>query len=229
MLTASDSIEALAVLFRTRSVADLATLFATLETKSRMSVFRRLSAIGYLTSYTHAGRFYTLRNLPTFDRDGLWCHQGICFSRHGSLKATVPYIVENADAGKTQHELQLRLRVRVHNTLLNLVQEKRIGRETWAAQYLYVSADAARAEAQLKLRRTQPGMASGAAVEVTASAVIDVLLDLVRSAGVQVDASCVAERLNARGIAVTPGQVEDIFSRHGVKKTARSRSKRLRP
>jgi hypothetical protein len=71
-------------------------------------------------------------------------------------------------------------------------------------------------------------MASGAAVEVTASAVIDVLLDLVRSAGVQVDASRVAERLNARGIAVTPGQVEDIFSRHGVKKTARSRSKRLR-
>src|SRR4030042_4333724 len=180
MLTASDSIEALAFFFRTRSVADLATLFATLETKSRMSVFRRLSAIGYLTSYTHAGRFYTLRNLPTLDRDGLWCYQGICFSRHGSLKATVPCIVENADAGKTQHELQVRLRVRVHNTLLDLVKEKRIGRATWAAQYLYVSADAARAEAQLTLRRTQPGMASGAAGEVTTSAGVDVLLDLGR-------------------------------------------------
>jgi hypothetical protein len=227
MLTASDSIEALTALFRSRPVADLATLFATLETKSRMSVFRRLSAIGYLTSYTHAGRFYTLRNLPTFDRDGLWCYQGICFSRHGSLKATVPCIVENADAGKTQHELQVRLQVRVHNTLLDLVQEKRIGRETWAAQYLYVSADEVRAEAQLTLRRTQPGTASEAAAEVTASAVIDVLLDLVRSAGVQVDASRVAERLNARGIVVTPGQVEDIFSRHGVKKTAHSPSKRL--
>jgi len=227
MLTASDSIEALTALFRSRPVADLATLFATLETKSRMSVFRRLSAMGYLTSYTHAGRFYTLRNLPTFDRDGLWCHQGICFSRLGSLKATVPCIVENADAGKTQHELQVRLQVRVHNTLLDLVQEKRIGRETWAAQYLYVSVDEVRAEAQLTLRRTQPGTAFEAAAEVTASAVIDVLLDLVRSTGVQVDASRVAERLNARGIVVTPGQVEDIFSRHGVKKTAHSPSKRL--
>lgn len=228
MLTATNSIEALTALFSSRPVADLATLFATLETKSRMSVFRRLSALGYLTSYTHAGRFYTLRSLPTFDRDGLWCHQGVCFSRHGSLKSTVPYIVENADAGRTQHELQVRLRVRVHNTLLDLVREKRIGRETWAAQYLYVSADEARAAAQLALRRKQPGMASGAAAEVTASAVIDVLLDLVRSAGVQVDASRVTERLNARGIAVTPEQVEDIFRRHGVKKTARSRSKRLR-
>jgi len=229
MLTATDSIEALTALFRSRQVADLATLFATLKTESRMSVFRRLSAIGYLTSYTHAGRFYTLRSLPAFDRDGLWCHQGICFSRHGSLKATIPYIVENADSGRTQHELQVRLRVRVHNTLLDLVREKRIGRETWAAQYLYVSAHAARATAQLALRRTQPGMASGRPVEVTTSAVIDVLLDLVRSAGVQVDAKRIAERLNARGIAVTPEQVEDIFRRHGVKKTARSRSKRLRP
>ena len=228
MLTASDSIEALTVLFRSRPVADLATLFATLETKSRMSVFRRLSAMGYLTSYTHAGRFYTLRNLPTFDRDGLWCHQGICFSRLGSLKATVPCIVENADAGKTQHELQVRLRVRVHNTLLDLVQEKRIGRETWAAQHLYVSADAARAAAQQALRRTQPERASGVAVEVPASAVIEVLLDLVQGAGVQIDPTRVAERLTARGIAVTAGQVEGIFSRHGVKKTARSRSKRLR-
>jgi hypothetical protein len=228
MLTATDSIEALTAIFRSRPVADLATLFATLETKSRMSVFRRLSTMGYLTSYTHAGRFYTLRSLPAFDRDGLWCHQGVCFSRHGSLKSTIPYIVENAYAGRTQHELQVRLRVRVHNTLLDLVREKRIGRETWAAQYLYVSADAARAAAQLALRRTQPGTASGTAVQVTASAVIDVLLDLVRSAGVQVDASRVAERLNARGIAVTPEQVEDIFIRHGVKKTAHSRSKRLR-
>ncbi len=228
MLTASDSIEALTVLFRNRPVADLATLFETLETESRMSVFRRLSAIGYLTSYTHAGRFYTLRTLPAFDRDGLWCHQGVCFSRHGSLKATIPYIIDNADAGRTQHELQVRLRVRVHNTLLDLAREKRIGRETWAAQYLYVSADAARAAAQLALRKTQPGVTSGTAVEVATSAVIDVLLDLVRSAGVQVDAKRVAERLNARGIAVKSEQVEDIFWRHGVKKTARSRSKRLR-
>ena len=228
MLTAADSVEALTALFRSRPVAELETLFSTLETKSRMSVFRRLSAMGYLASYTHAGRFYTLRSLPAFDRDGLWCHQGVCFSRHGSLKSTIPFIVENADAGRTQHELQVRLRIRVHNTLLDLVREKRIRRETWAAQYLYVSADAARAAAQLALRQTQPGVASGIPVEVTTLAAIDVLLDLVRSAGVQVDAKRVSERLNARGIAVTPEQVEDIFRRHGVKKTARSRSKRLR-
>lgn len=227
MLNPAESMQALTALFRSRPVAELDTLFDTLETRSRMSVFRRLSTIGYLTSYTHAGRFYTLRGLPAFDAEGLWCHQGICFSRHGSLKSTVIHMVEQSDSGRTQHELQLRLRIRVHNTLLDLVRQTRIGREPWAGQYLYVSVDMARATAQLALRRSHVERA--AASEVAASAVIDVLLELVRSAGILVDARSVAERLGARGIMVTPEQVEEIFSRHGVKKTARSRSRHSRP
>ena len=228
MLTQTDSINALTALFRNRSVADLATLSATLETESRMSVFRRLSAIGYLSSYSHAGRFYTLSQIPTFDPDGLWCYQGVCFSRHGSLKSTVSHMVQNAEAGSTHHELHVRLRVRVHNTLLDLIREDRIGREHLAGQYLYVSADAGRAGSQLALRRRQLEDASAVAVEVPASVVIEVLLDLVQGAGVRLDAGRMAERLSARGIAVTAIQVEGIFRFHGVKKTERSRSKRLR-
>ena len=228
MLTPTDSIEALTALFRSRSVADLATLSATLETESRMSVFRRLSAIGYLSSYSHAGRFYTLSQIPTFDPDGLWCYQGVCFSRHGSLKSTVAHMVQNAEAGRTHHELHTRLRVRVHNTLLDLIREDRIGREHLAEQYLYVSGDAGRAGSQLALRRRQLEDASAVAIEVPASVVIEVLLDLVQGAGVRLDAGRMAERLSARGIAVTASQVEGIFRLHGVKKTARSRSKRLR-
>ena len=227
MSTANTARDALLRLFRRQKIADLDAVLTAIDSRSRMTAFRRLSALGYLSSYSHAGRYYTLRDVPEFDADGLWQHGGVLFSHAGTLKEAVARMVAQAEAGQFHRELQLRLRLRVHNTLADLVENRRVGRERLQGEYLYVSADAGRAEAQLTLRRTQPGMASGAAVEVTASAVIDVLLDLVRSAGVQVDASRVAERLNARGIAVTPGQVEDIFSRHGVKKTARSRSKRL--
>ena len=227
MLNSADSSQALTALFSNRPVTELDTLFKTLRTRSRMSVFRRLSAIGYLTSYTHAGRFYTLRSLPAFDAEGLWCHHGSCFSRYGSLKSTVLHLVERSDAGRTQHELQVRLRVRVHNTLLDLVRQERIGREPWAGQYLYVHSDRERAAGQAALRRSQAARAVSS--EVAASAVIDVLLELVRSAGIDVGAQSVAERLGARGVRVTPEQVEEIFSRHGVKKTARSHSKPSRP
>src|SRR5271157_2493502 len=148
MLGPEQSRQALTRLFQRQSITDLATLSAALETSSRMSVFRRLSVFGYLSSYSHAGRYYTLRDIPRFDRDGLWRYQGVCFSRDGSLKATVERLVEQSDAGRTHPELHARLQVRVHNTLLDLVEDRRIARETWRGHYLYVSATAARAESQ---------------------------------------------------------------------------------
>lgn len=219
MLSPSASVKALTALFRSHPVADVAALAATLDTTSRMSVFRRLSTVGYFSSYTHAGRYYTLRTVPRFDEDGLWCHQDICFSRQGSLKATVHYLVERAEAGRTQQELQGRLRVRVHNTLLDLVREERLGRESLGGQYVYLSPDVTCAERQLAVRRHL--LEAG---ELPPAALISVLLELVRSAGVRLEARPIAERLRARGVAVTVDQVEGLFRLHGGKKTARSRS-----
>jgi hypothetical protein len=86
--------------------------------RSRRSLFRDLTALGYRSSYTHTGRYYTLVSVPTFDADGLWRYQGIGFSRDGTLKAKVQRLVETSDAGRTHNELHLRLGVRVHNLLL---------------------------------------------------------------------------------------------------------------
>ena len=224
MLGPEPSRQTLTRLFQRQSIADLATLSDALETSSRMSVFRRLSALGYLSSYSHDGRFYTLRDIPPFDQDGLWRYQGVCFSRDGSLKATVERLVEQSDAGRTHSELHVRLQVRVHNTLLDLVEDRRIGRETLRGYYLYVSANPARAQSQFILRQQQSAEPVQPPPESPAVVVIEVLLDLVRSAGVRPDAGLVAARLAARGLAVTVDQVEAIFSRYGLKKTANSRS-----
>lgn len=91
-----------------------------------MQFFRDLKVIGHLYSCNHAGRFYTLTDVPQFDADGLWQYQGVFFSRHGTLKATVGHLVQTADAGRTHHELQELLCVRVHNTLLDLVRRNEI-------------------------------------------------------------------------------------------------------
>ena len=240
MLGPEPSRQTLTRLFQRQSIADLATLSDALETSSRMSVFRRLSALGYLSSYSHDGRFYTLRDIPPFDQEGLWRYQGVGFSRecafnscaNGSLKATVERMVEQSDAGRTHSELYVRLQVRVHNTLHDLVKDRRIGRETLRGHYLYVSADSKRAESQMGQRQqhsaepVQPPPEPPAvnALSTLAPVVIEVLLDLVRSAGVRPDAGPVAARLAARGLAVTADQVEAIFSRYELKKTAESRS-----
>src|SRR5207249_7046986 len=72
MAAQSHYLPALHKLFRTRPVALLSDLRKALQTPSRTTVFCVLSSVGYLASYSHAGRYYTLKRIPQFDPRGLW-------------------------------------------------------------------------------------------------------------------------------------------------------------
>ena len=100
MLDFEASTRALRRLYRRRSIADLDTLCTTLETRSRMTVFRRLKVVGYYSSITHRGRFYTLKNVPSFDDVGLWFYEGVGFSDQGNLKETVVRLVARPSPSK---------------------------------------------------------------------------------------------------------------------------------
>jgi len=71
MRSEEEAQQALRRLIRRTSVADMAALCEVLGTRSRMTVFRRLKEIGYRTSFTHAGRYYTLADIPEFEELGL--------------------------------------------------------------------------------------------------------------------------------------------------------------
>ena len=63
-----DIVEAL---LRRRKVATLSELKQSLGTSATMTVFRKLKALGYRTSYSHRGKYYTLSEIPEFDKQGL--------------------------------------------------------------------------------------------------------------------------------------------------------------
>jgi hypothetical protein len=186
-------------------------------------VFRRLSSVGYLTSYSHGGGFYTLDEIPEFDANGLWQYQGVFFSREGTLKNTVTRMVEAADAGHTHRELRARLMVHVHNTLLDLVKGKRIGRELLHGLLLYVSADPERASAQISRRCQQPAAVAQSAFVSGPTLEIAVLLEVIHGARLIPTPEQVVQRLVERGVQVACDQVEAIFQKHGLKKTPLSR------
>jgi hypothetical protein len=195
------------------------------QDRSRRSLFRDLAAVGYLSSYTHAGRYYTLPDIPRFDDEGLWVHRGVGFSRAGTLKATVVELVNASEAGRTHQELSDRVRVRVHNTLLELVRAKRIQREQVLDQYLYLSTQPEQATRQLALRDEIMTRARAPTPEPVVSVVIEVLSEVVSTARLKVDAKDISSRLCARGVVVAASEVERILESHGVeKKTGRRRS-----
>lgn len=229
MLDRPASKNALRELFRRQPVIDLDTLYRALNTTSRMSVFRRLKDMGYLSSYTHRGAYYSVTDIPDFDEYGLWFHHGVGFSRAGTLKATLVEQVEAAEGGHTHRELEARLRIRVQNTLIRLIREHRLGRERLDRLYLYVSAEAKRAAEQVAKRRQRRATALEP-IELPDTTVIEVLLEVVCAGTVVIAPAVVAERLRARGVLVTSEQAERVYSHYGiaVKKTVRWRSKRSR-
>src|SRR5205823_15082515 len=76
-----------ALLLRNK-IATLEELKQTLGTPVDVTVFRKLKPLDYLTSYSHRGRYYTLREVARFDDHGLWSKGDVCFSRFGTLLAT---------------------------------------------------------------------------------------------------------------------------------------------
>jgi hypothetical protein len=224
--------ERLRRLIRRSRVVELPTLYELLGTQSRMTVFRRLREIGYRSSFTHAGRYYTLADIPTFDEQGLWFYGDIGFSRVGTLKETTVVQVEQTPEGRTHAELRNLLRVRVHNTLLGLLREGRIGREPLGETYLYVSADPQRAAAQIGERLELRTLMAEVLRLPTEEEVVEVLVEALRAAPLIPAPDEVSRRLTARGVNLEPRHVEHVYEAHQLvagKKTAHFNSQRSQP
>jgi hypothetical protein len=221
--SSNPNVKKLESFFRHRLIARLDELQRTLDVSGR-TVFRVLGRMGYLSSYSHAGKYYTLARIPSFDADGLWAHSGVLFSNHGTLRNTVVYLVDKAPAGHTHAELQDRLRLRVYDTLHDLVAAREIACADIEQVYLYVSAEPKRAKAQIAGRQrliaepSQPGPLPDAAV------VIEVLLAVIHSP--KPDIGGVAALMRAQGKAITPEQIEAVWAHYelGKKKPASRRS-----
>src|SRR5260370_27708758 len=122
---------------RRHKVADLPELKRILGTDTDLTVFRKLKQIDYLSSYTHRGRFYTLAETARFDDHGLWAHEAVCFSRYGTLLATVEAFVNRSPNGYYAHELADELHAEVQQPLPHLVQQQRLTPMEADAHLLY--------------------------------------------------------------------------------------------
>lgn len=145
--------QTLAELFNKQKVATLPEMKNALSTNSHMTVFRKLIELGYKTSYSHRGKFYTLKAIPHFDDQGLWFHKGVRFSHHGTLTATCQSFVGSSEKGYSAAELDGILQVSTGKILRKLASDKRLVRRRVSGRYLYFSADSAAGRNQLQARR----------------------------------------------------------------------------
>jgi hypothetical protein len=118
-----------------------------------MTVFRKLTKIGYRTSYSHRGKYYALDADMDFDANGLWAVESVRFSKYGTLLDTACAFVAEADAGLFCGELEDVLNVGVKEALLKLFRQERVSREKMFGRYLYCSRDSVARRRQVMSRR----------------------------------------------------------------------------
>jgi hypothetical protein len=154
MRPASYSSETLRKLLLHDKIATLPDLKRVLGTDVDLTVFRKLKELDYLTSYSHRGRFYTLREIARFGVDGLWSRDPAWFSSYGSLLATAEEFINRSAAGLFADELSQVVHVEVQDALRQLFQQKRISRESVSGLFLYTSRDPAIRQRQRLTRRS---------------------------------------------------------------------------
>lgn len=135
-------------------IATLDELKEVLGCGAGMTVFRKLKLLGYHTSYSHRGRYYTLGSVTRFDSNGLWSHESVCFSSYGTLLQTAETFINRSARGYLAEELAAMLHVEVQDALLKLVQRHRIFRQQFRGVFLYTSSDRDTRRRQVLARRT---------------------------------------------------------------------------
>lgn len=208
--------ERLLTLFSEQSCWRIKPLAAQMK-YSIPSVRRFLAKVGYLSSFTHNGSWYTLRSIPRFDRDGLWFFRDIGFSRSGSLTSTLIDLTERSPAGMTAEKLGEKLRVRCHSILVQLFRNGKIQRQKSGRSHVYFSVDPPIAAIQRRAMTTR-----SLPVQLPAEISVLVLVEFIQNPNSSFEnlAKAIAHKTR---VAIDVSQIQWLFDQYGLKKTAATR------
>jgi len=179
---------------------------------SSMTLWRVLSEYGYLTSYNFNARYYVLSDIPKFNDNGLWFHNGIGFSVHGSLTETLRTLAAHSEVGFTCLQLQQQLGVNVGPTLRKLCQAGDLFRQKHEGVFVYFASEENRQRAQLVERCARKITLPVAPPPV--KAVVAILVELIQR--VELTPTEISSRLSRRGLTVTEDEVRKVFEHYDL-------------
>lgn len=165
MKTSKYSVLTLSRFLERNGIATFDELKSVMGNPARATVFRKLGELEYLSSYSHRGKYYTIRSIARFSPEGLWSFKTVRFSKYGNLLDTAQALVDQSSSGYSAMELKAIVHVKTKHALRDLTARDRLQRDKIGPQYIYLAADAQVAQQQRKVREAD-GEGSLAAVIV---------------------------------------------------------------
>ncbi len=124
--------------FQSEKIMTSVALANLLESSER-TARRRLKEWHACRSYNKNGRYYVLPHSAKFDSSGIWKCKDVLFSRHGNLKDTLFYFLDNSDAGLSASQLSDVLDLPAYSFLSHCHKDWNLSRKKYQGIYIYFS------------------------------------------------------------------------------------------
>ena len=180
---------------------------------SNITSRRRLKQWKAVTSYNHNNRYYTLPAIPSFNKNGLWHYHGVFFSKQGTCKQTVIYLVHRSEKGLSNTELGEVLGENPNSLLAHFKEIPGLKKERHSRDTVYFSSDEEVYKRQ-KRNRFPPEPAAGE-LPPDAEAII-ILVELIHHPERNIYE--LAAGLKGKGLAIETGNIVSLFNKHEITK-----------
>ncbi len=181
---------------------------------SLISIRRFLKEIGYFSSFTHNSKWYTLKTIPSFSKNGIWFYRDIGFSKHGNLNQTILHFVDRSKQGLTAKEVFNILSVPCHSVLNQIYKKKRVDRFNTHEGFHYLSMIEKKKRMQLmRLQTLAPPKSIERLIPQTA---VYVLVESIKNPEASLlELSMAVEK---RGVKAPQEAIAQLFKDHDLKK-----------
>jgi predicted transcriptional regulator len=188
----------------------LEDLCTSLNYSSR-SAQRLLKKVGYFSSFTHNGKWYTLQNIPEFNHNGLWFYQGIGFSQWRDLNATICHLIDNSVEGLMASDLSITLSTSCPPVLNRLYKANKIDRVKTHRGFVYLSIDRTIKRRQVALIAKAHGLQRSSDTDT-----ITILVEFIRNPNRTFEE--LASHLNKEKLFCSADMIKNMFVYFGLEK-----------
>ncbi len=214
MANRNDTQNQLAELFKRKKCYTIEELNHRLN-YSLISIRRFLKVIGYYSSFTHNSKWYTLRSIPSFDKNGIWFYQDIGFCKHGNLNQTIGHFIDKSFQGLTAKDLFNILTVPCHPVLNQMYKKKKIDRFNTPKGFVYLTVS--ESKKQLQLKRLQVLTPPQKIESLNPQTAVYVLVEFIKNPKASFFELSVA--VKKKGVNASQQEIVQLFEDYDLKKS----------
>ena len=111
---------------------------------SEVTLRRDIRRIEGITSFTHQGRFVTLKDIAKFDKNGIWFYRKVGFTKYKNSLELIVHLINNSKRGLSREQIQEITKIQTFQQIQTLLKRNELYRSKIGNKYIYLPEELAK-------------------------------------------------------------------------------------